>query len=100
MGAVKEVDRNNYIQAVAHSSDTASTTHPGFGEEDNAVVKGLFEAERMVLSEVAGAAVAIVAVVAGAVVAAAAVAAVVAAVAAAVVGVEHLPEVRSHATKS
>ena len=96
MGAVKAVDRDNYIQAVAHSSDTASMTHPGFGEEGDAVVKGFFEAEWMVLSEVAGVAVAIVAVVAVVAVAVA----VVAVVAVAVVGVEHLPEVRSHAAKS
>jgi len=103
VGAVKTVDKHSYIQAVAHSSGTASMTHLGFAEEGDAVVKGVFEAEWMVLLVAAGAAAAIVAVVAGVVVAAVAVVAVVVvvvAVAVAVAGVEHLPEARSHAVKS
>lgn len=100
VGAVKTVDKHSYIRAAAHSSGTASMTHLGFAEEGDAVVKGVFEAEWMVLSLVAGAAVATVAVVAAVVVAVVVVVVVAAAAAVAVAGVEHLPEARSHAVKS
>ena len=102
------MDKHSYNQAAAHSSGTASMTHLGFAEEGGAVVKGVFEAEWMVLLVAAGVAVATVVVVAAVVVAAVAVVAavvavvvvVVVAVAVAVAGVEHLPEVKSHAVKS
>ena len=100
VGAVRTVDRHSYIQAAAHSSGTASMTHLGFAEEGDAVVKGVFEAEWMVLLVAAEVAVATVAVVAGVVVAAVAVVVVVVVVVVAVAWVEHLLEARSHAVKS
>lgn len=75
------VNRSNYIQAVVHSSDTASMMHPdSAAEEGDAVANGASEVGLMVLPVVAGVVVAIVAV-------------------AAVAGVEHLPEARCHAVK-